>query len=143
MRSRTLTKVANHRSVRAVWLKLALVALLFVALPQVFSAHARRVPDPGAGILFFVSTVDDHDDGVCNADCTLREAIRAANSNPGDDDGIEFTVTGTINLTSALPDITGGVSIQGPGANLLTVRRDDSAAEFRIFNVTTTGTVSF
>jgi CSLREA domain-containing protein len=125
-------------------LKLALVALLFVALPQVFSAHARRVPDPGAGILFFVSTVDDHDDGVCNADCTLREAIRAANSNPGDDDGIEFTVTGTINLTSALPDITGGVSIDGPGANLLTVRRFDSdTVLFRIFNVMTTGTVVF
>ena len=131
---------------RAIWLKLApvsLVVLISVALPQMFSIHAGAAPNPPAGILFFVNTLDDHDDGACNGtDCTLREAIRTANSNPGDDDGIEFSVTGTINLTSALPDITGGVSIEGPGASLLTVQRN-STNEFRIFNVTTIRTVSF
>jgi hypothetical protein len=33
-----------------------------------------------------------------------------------------FTVTGTINLFGALPDITDDLAIIGPGANQLTVR---------------------
>src|SRR5207244_4161160 len=34
------------------------------------------------GSTFTVTTTDDHDDGVCSTgDCTLREAISAANAN--------------------------------------------------------------
>lgn len=40
---------------------------------------------------------DDPGDGVCDATCTLREAIEAANMT-GDDDVINITVTGTITL---------------------------------------------
>jgi CSLREA domain-containing protein len=142
-RQRQSARTGSRRlagGIRLKLLRVSLLTLLSVALPQLLSTHAVRA----AGILFFVTTVDDHDDGACNADCTLREAIKAANANPGDDDGIEFTVTGTINLTSVLPDITGGVSIDGPDANMLTVRRFDSdTVLFRIFNVTTTGTVAF
>ncbi len=36
-------------------------------------------------ITFGVTTADDHDDGTCDSDCTLREAINAANANPGPD----------------------------------------------------------
>jgi len=42
----------------------------------------------------------------------------------------------TINLATALPDITGSLTINGPGANLLTVQRAFNAAtEFRIFTI--------
>lgn len=43
----------------------------------------------------------------------------------------------TINLLTPLANITKSVTIQGPGANLLTVRRDDVGAntEFRVFNI--------
>ena len=51
---------------------------------------------------------------------SLRQAITAANTTPGDDT-ITFGVTGTINLASALPDLSTNIDIQGPGANLLTV----------------------
>src|SRR5512132_2010325 len=59
---------------------------------------------------FVVSTADDHDDGTCNADCTLREAINAANA-AGGADTISFNIPGggiqTINLTAVLASITG------------------------------------
>src|SRR5947199_9342992 len=65
---------------------------------------------------FIVNTIDDHDDGLCNAaDCTLREAINAANSGGGGT--IAFAIPGgqtTITTTLApLPVITAPVEIDG------------------------------
>src|SRR2546428_8263245 len=62
---------------------------------------------------FTVNTADDHNDGVCNAaDCTLREAISAANTG----DTISFNIPGsgvrTINATSGFV-ITKAVTIDG------------------------------
>jgi hypothetical protein len=57
------------------------------------------------------------------------------------DDTINFSVTGTINLAGALPTLTGNVSIDGPGANLLTVRRD-TGGSYRIFTVASGVTVA-
>ncbi|MDQ6760390.1 MAG: CSLREA domain-containing protein [Acidobacteriota bacterium] len=94
--------------------------------------HKVDLPNPP----LIVTTTDDHDDGTCNAaDCTLREAINAANSRVGDD-VIAFApgVTGTIQLASALPNLTSNIALQGPGANVLTVRRN-SAASYRIFTI--------
>ena len=64
---------------------------------------------------FTVNSLNDTDDGTCNSvpNCTFREAINAANSNPGADT-IDFSVSGTINLTGALPDIIEDVTIEGP-----------------------------
>ena len=83
-----------------------------------------------------VTTTDDHDDGACSeADCSLREAINAANAAPGVDViGFAPAVRGAIQLTSALPAITGTTTVEGPGADLLTVRRN-VAGEFRIFHI--------
>ena len=88
-----------------------------------------------------------------NGQCTLRAAIQTANAFAGDDT-INFRLSTsdpgyngvfwTINLTKALDDISEGVTITGPGAGKLTVQRAFSAStNFRIFNVTTTGTVIF
>jgi hypothetical protein len=49
-------------------------------------------------------------------------------------DIIDFSVTGTINLAAVLPTLTRNVSIDGPGADLVTVRRD-SGGDYTIFNV--------
>lgn len=84
---------------------------------------------------FTVTTVNDHNDGVCNAaDCTLREAIAAANAHVGSDT-IAFAsgVTGTVQLASALPDLSSDINMEGPGADLLTVRRNSGS--FRIFSI--------
>ena len=94
-------------------------------------------PPRQTGPDFVVTTMDDHDDGVPGiADTTLREAINAANANP-DLSIISFDPTAlqtsrTINLTSALPTLTGNVEIRGPGG--FTVRRD-TGGDYRVFTV--------
>ena len=78
--------------------------------------------------------------------CTLREAITAANANTASGaaagecpagsatgrDSIEIQVNGTITLTSALPDITSDMLIAGNGPSKLTV---SGAGITRVFNV--------
>ncbi len=65
-------------------------------------------------------TVNDLGDTAGSAsDVTLRYAITQANLNSGSTIG--FSVTGTIELVSALPNLTADVTITGPGANLLSV----------------------
>jgi CSLREA domain-containing protein len=79
-------------------------------------------------------------DGVCNDGtgiCTLRAAIQEANALAGDD-LIVFSASlqgSVIALNSALPDISEGLNIVGPGASLLTVRRSSAAGtpSFRVF----------
>ena len=111
--------------------------------------------------LFIVTTTADHNDHVCDSDCTLREAIGAANTTAGNcvitfsiptsDPGYSSGVW-TITLGSALPDLhtsngASNLSISGPGAEKLTVQRILAYGSYldphyRIFNVTTSGTVS-
>ena len=95
-------------------------------------------------------------DGVCetapgNGQCTLRAAIEEANSD-SERDNINFDIpttdsgfnpaTGvwTINLTKALPIISNGDDINGPGANMLIVRRN-TGGDYSIFTVTSVGEV--
>ncbi len=77
------------------------------------------------------------DDNIVNGNCTLREAIIAANTNlpvdlcmPGGPgmDTITFdpSVSGTIVLTSTLPSISHDLAINGPGAGLLTISGNNS-----------------
>jgi hypothetical protein len=71
---------------------------------------------------------------------SLRQAILDANATPGDDT-ITFEVTGTISLDSALPNLSSNIDIQGPGADLLTVRRN-TGGYYRIFTVATGSNVA-
>ena len=120
------------RSIMVLAVLLATAAFL-LSLPH---AHA-------AATTFMVNSLADTDDGNCDSapDCTLREAINAANSNVGADT-IDFSVTGIINLTGALPDVADDVAINGPGKTVLTVRRD-IGGDYRIFTVTAPGVVTF
>jgi hypothetical protein len=70
----------------------------------------------------------------------LRAAIEEANSLSGDDT-INFSLTGTINLTGALPVLSSNVTINGPGSGLLTVRRD-TGGNYRIFQTSGTSSIS-
>jgi hypothetical protein len=71
----------------------------------------------------------------------LTGSLRYALTQAADNDHITFGVTGTINLTGALPDLTHSISIDGPGASLMTVRRD-TGGNYRIFTVAGATTVS-
>ncbi len=64
--------------------------------------------------------------------------LRYCISHAADGDTITFNagVTGTINLAGALPDLTHSISIAGPGADLMTVRRG-AGGDYRIFTVAT------
>jgi ethanolamine utilization microcompartment shell protein EutS len=72
---------------------------------------------------------------------SLREAITSAETQSGPqtitfDKSILTKPTGNvIDLHSALPDLKGNITIEGPGAKILTVQRDAGASAFRIFTV--------
>jgi hypothetical protein len=83
--------------------------------------------DRTAPAVFPVTSLADSGPG------TFRQAILVANVTPGDD-AITFGVTGIISLASALPDLSTNIDIAGPGANLLTVRRD-TGGNYRILTV--------
>ena len=72
---------------------------------------------PWIPLTFTVNTTDDNDDGTCDENhCSLREAINAANGNPGKDT-IVFGIPGetpfTIQPQSPLPNIDDSVIIDG------------------------------
>jgi CSLREA domain-containing protein len=94
---------------------------------------------------FVVTTTADHtDDGCDTADCTLREAINAAYAGTAEGT-IRFAsgVAGFIDLASALPVLSRNLTIIGPGADVLTVRRRFGGNHriFTISNGTGTGPV--
>ena len=103
--------------------RIARAACCVACLSALYEHHALAA--------FTVNTLADTvaDDGVTS----LREAITAANNWAGDDI-INFSVTGTINLTGALPDLSSNIQIHGPGAASLTVRRN-TGGDYGIFTV--------
>jgi predicted outer membrane repeat protein len=87
---------------------------------------------PASAAIFPVTTNADSGAG------SLRQAITDANSN-GTADDIPINVTGNIDLLSALPLITTPMTITGPGANNLNVRRASSVpagTQFRFLALT-------
>jgi len=82
-------------------------------------------------LILTVNSLGDNDDVCDAADCTLREAINAATATFN---SINITVSGTINLSGVLPDITHNTGINGPGAGSLTVRRD-TGGRYRVFTI--------
>jgi hypothetical protein len=70
---------------------------------------------------------------------SLRDAITQANAAPGADtiafDPGVFGVARTVTLLTALPTISDDLTVSGPGAGLLMVRRDPAAAPFRVLTV--------
>ena len=102
----------RSRITNVIWAALVLAADL--GLWHFLPDSIRHAVEPVAlAATFTVNTADDHNDGVCNAaDCTLREAINAANAG----DTISFNIPGagvhTINATAGF-SITKAVTIDG------------------------------
>ncbi|MCB0156111.1 MAG: CSLREA domain-containing protein, partial [Anaerolineae bacterium] len=115
------------------------LSLAFLGLLSFNPIVVAQASDP-----ILVNSTADYigDDGAC----TLREAIIAANDDvisgestgeciPADgDDTIRFSVTGSINLSDALPEITSNLVIEGPGAADLTIRHSNET-DFRLFTI--------
>jgi CSLREA domain-containing protein len=104
-------------------------------------AMSRVVPLLGAGAVrqaLTVTTTADSD-GVCDADCSLREAILAANATPGADE-IRFAsaLTGqTITLTQPLGQllVTDDVRIDADGQDVTV----DANGTYRAFQIGSSG----
>ncbi|HEV8240191.1 MAG TPA: CSLREA domain-containing protein [Thermoanaerobaculia bacterium] len=100
--------------------RLAVLSLAVLFL-TVASAAARAA-------VFAPSKLDDGADGVCDADCSLREAVQAANVRPGEDvivlrAGIyqlSFSAADDTNAAGDL-DVTDGLTILGAGADRTTI----------------------
>jgi len=90
---------------------------------------------PAHAFGYVVTKLADTNDGVCNADCSLREAITVANATLIDD-SITFSISGSIGLNSTLPNLAsaataGTLTITGGGT--ITVTR--GSGTFRIMSV--------
>lgn len=104
-------------------------------------AATTFIRNPGRTISVYTLADDVVDDG----ECTLREAIIAANTDTGSgslpgecpagngDDVIDLTpLNGTILLTAPLPDISTNMVLQGPGQTTLTL---DGGGKYRVFKI--------
>lgn len=118
----------------------SILALLFLLSLNVSILRAQTAHS------ILVNSLDDSvmDDGSC----TLREAVAAANTNTasgvnsgecaagGSETVVDLTLLqGTVLLNSSLPSVTSSMTFQGPGPDQLMVRRNPSAAGFRIITV--------
>lgn len=96
-----------------------------------------------SGSVFVVNDTGDGADGACDANCTLRDAVAAANARPGPD-AIHFASAMTITLTSQLPVVTGPLLVDGQG-QAVTIQSNGGLAsamfysdstELRLFGLT-------
>jgi len=101
-----------------------LIATMAIFLLATSGNISKTEVSHAAPATFTVTKVADTNDGTCDADCSLREAMAEANDNdndPADTDTIAFDIAGcsihTIAPTSSLPLITEPVNIDGETQN--------------------------
>ena len=112
--------------------------------PALFLAVVTFSPADGA--IFDVTKTTDTLDGACNADCSLREAVQAANDNPGHDKIVipagtyVLTRVGTESDSNTNEfddlDVRDDTTIEGAGMDKTIVSGNDS---FRVFHVINNG----
>jgi len=125
-------------------LALIIVVGIMCTIIGYLSGGSRMIWAAPAATIMVNSTADSAIAGDGN--CTLREAVTNANNNNDSSSGdcatgsgvdtIEFDPSvngGTITLTSALPEISDDLTINGPGAANLTIDGNNSVRHFRIY----------
>jgi CSLREA domain-containing protein len=131
-------------------------ASLVLAVILVMASGPNRAHNLRADCTLAVITVNSTADVTADdGQCTLREAIVAANTDTGSggtpgecvagngDDSVDLTgITGTITLTSLLPSIASDIVFSGPGSSHLTVWRDSFSGTYRILTVDAGATVT-
>ena len=101
------------------------ITLLCAAIANVQMVHAATI-----------TVINTNDSGAGS----LRQALADANNG----DTIDFSVTGTVKLTSGQLVVGSSVTVSGPGANQLTVQRstDIGTPDFRVFYISSGKTVT-
>ncbi len=130
---KTLTPFPAARSRGGRFPLIAVLFLAFIASAQAATFTVTNTNDSGAGSLRQAINVAQPDDTITFSDNTNNGAVNFFDGNPH-----------TIALTSSELAINKNLSINGPGANLLTVARSSAAGtpQFRIFFVTNASSVS-
>ncbi len=95
--------------------------------PMTLSALLALPAGEAHALTFTVTSTAD-----TNTPGTLRFAIAQANANPGSTIAFSLPASSTITLTSSLPTITAGVTIDGTGVTGLTI---SGANSFQVFTV--------
>ena len=106
--------------------------------------EVQEVAQPGP--VFTVNTASDGNDGVCGpTNCTLHDAMRAANNDFGANTIVFSGGFNRISLRRSLPTVLlSELSISGPGPGALTISRSafDGTPDLRIFAVAFSTTIS-
>ena len=108
--------------------------LKFVRVLVVFAVALFLIQNINAAT-FVVTKTADTNDGVCDADCSLREAVTAANTSP-EADIINFSSlfdtaqTITLSGTDIIINNSGGLVINGAGTDKLTVSGNNVSRVF-------------
>ncbi|MBK8782302.1 MAG: CSLREA domain-containing protein [Anaerolineales bacterium] len=126
------------------WLYKVSAALMIVML-----AVTALPVTPAYAATFTVTKTTDTNDGVCNADCSLREAIAAANAAAGADiitltSGSTYALTLTAGGTGDL-DVTSSIVIQASGATVAIIDPVTTAPtnyNDRVFDVSGAGNLT-
>lgn len=122
-----------------------------VAVTLLASALPASSPRLAHAATFTVTKTADTNDGVCDGDCSLREAILTANASPGPDTitlpagTYQLTIAGNEDAASSGDlDITDSLAIVGAGASSTIIDGGDTDRVFDIAPISTcTCTISF
>lgn len=121
--------MVTRRTVTLVFLFLVVWILPALVLPSFVASAA-----PGAGG-FIVTRLDDPaPDGCQPTDCSLREALIAADVPGGAT--VTFALSGTIELSRGALEIYGGTLLTGLGAATTTINANGLSAVFAVFEST-------
>jgi len=80
-----------------------------------------------------VTKTQDTNDGVCSADCSLREAVDVANSGDTIVFSTLFNSPQTLTLTNGVIGLNKDLTIDGPGADLLTIDANNGVPFHNVF----------
>lgn len=107
---------ASSASVRAAAVKASSTEYSMHKFLTVLTCLLALTSSATSAAVFSVSKATDSNDGLCNLDCSLREAIVAANANTGAD-AIHFALSGpgpfVVGAIGTLPPIDDSVTIDG------------------------------
>jgi CSLREA domain-containing protein len=115
-------------------LMLAILGFMGPSLGNVMWNHITNTPNVTyVPQQLVVTKLADTNDGICNADCSLREAIAAAIHGST----ITFApgLSGTITLTNGELAITKHLIVYGPGASIITVSGNNASRVFNVYGV--------